>query len=185
MGKQFPELSDKHREYISRQHIFFTATAAPTGRVNVSPRSTSSLRIVSRNKALYLDRIGSGSETAAHLKLSDRMTIMFCAVEGPPQIMRLYGNGRVIARGCAEYAELLETHFGGEEMRGARQIVMLDFDLVQTSCGFGVPLFDYKGERDSLGRWANAKSNDELEAYQRQNNMASIDGFPTGLFEDA
>jgi hypothetical protein len=185
MAKQFSELSDQHRDYVSRQHIFFTASAAPTGRVNVSPCPTAALRIVSPNSLVYLDRIGSGNETAAHLKLSDRMTIMFCAVEGPPQIMRLYGKGRIIPRGTAEYGELLDAHFNGDEIWGARQLVALDFDLVQTSCGFGVPLYTYEGERKSLDNWAAAKTAGDLEAYQREKNMVSMDGFPTGLFEDA
>ena len=106
------------------------------------------------------------------------------SVEGPPQIMRLYGQGRIIPRGTSEYAELLEASFNGEEIWGTRQLVLLDIDLVQTSCGFGVPLFDYQGERQSLDRWVENKSAEDLKAYQRERNMVSMDGFPTGLFED-
>ncbi|MEP3670875.1 MAG: pyridoxamine 5'-phosphate oxidase family protein [Roseibium sp.] len=185
MAKQFPELTDAHRSYIARQHIFFTPTAPPTGRVNVSPRSTTALKLLGPNALVYLDRTGSSNEAAAHLKLSDRMTIMFCAMDGPPQIMRLYGRGRIIRRGSAEYDALLDSAFAGDEPGGARQMVHLDFDLVQTSCGYGVPLHNYEGERPSLDNWAANKSAEELEAYQRQKNQVSIDGFPTGLFEDA
>ncbi|WP_346911764.1 pyridoxamine 5'-phosphate oxidase family protein [uncultured Roseibium sp.] len=185
MAKQFAELSDQHRAFIERQHIFFTATAAPTGRVNVSPRPTTALKVLSPNTVVYMDRTGSGNETAAHLRQINRMTVMFCAVDGPPQIMRLYGRGQILRSGTEAYAELLASAFGGEEPVGARQIVRLDFDLVQTSCGYGVPLYDYQGERPSLENWAAAKTPEEMEAYQRENNQVSIDGFPTGMFEDA
>ncbi len=185
MAKQFSELSDQHRAFIERQHIFFTATAAPTGRVNVSPRPTTALKVLSPNTVVYMDRTGSGNETAAHLRQINRMTIMFCAVDGPPQIMRLYGKGQILRHGTAAYAELLESAFGGEEPLGARQIVRLDFDVVQTSCGYGVPLYDYQGERQSIENWAAAKTPEEMEAYQRENNQVSIDGFPTGMFEEA
>jgi len=185
MAKQFAELSDQHRAFIERQHIFFTATAAPTGRVNVSPRPTTALKVLSPNTAVYMDRTGSGNETAAHLRQLNRMTIMFCAVDGPPQIMRLYGKGQILRRGTAAYAKLLSSAFGGDEPAGARQIVRLDFDVVQTSCGYGVPLYDYQGERPSIENWSEAKTPEEMEAYQREHNQVSIDGFPTGMFEDA
>ncbi|WP_417676983.1 pyridoxamine 5'-phosphate oxidase family protein [Roseibium sp.] len=185
MAKQFSELSDQHRAFIERQYIFFTATAAPTGRVNVSPRPTTALKVLSPNTVVYMDRTGSGNETAAHLRQINRMTIMFCAVDGPPQIMRLYGKGQILRHGTAAYAELLESVFDGEEPLGARQIVRLDFDLVQTSCGYGVPLYDYQGERQSIENWAAAKTPEEMEAYQRENNQVSIDGFPSGMFEEA
>ena len=185
MAKQFSELSDQHRAFIERQHIFFTATAAPTGRVNVSPRPTTALKVLSPNTVVYMDRTGSGNETAAHLRQINRMTIMFCAVDGPPQILRLYGKGQILRYGTAAYAELLDSAFGGEEPLGARQVVRLDFDLVQTSCGYGVPLYDYQGERQSIENWAAAKTPEEMEAYQRENNQVSIDGFPTGMFEEA
>jgi Pyridoxamine 5'-phosphate oxidase len=184
MAKQFPKLEPAHREFILRQHIFFTASAAEIGRVNVSPRSTNALKLLGDNTLVYLDRTGSGNETAAHLRATGRMTVMFCAVEGPPLIMRLYGKGRIIPRQSPEYVELLASEFGGEEPLGARQIVRLDFDLVQTSCGYGVPLFQHSGERDSLDNWAKAKGPDGIAAYWREKNSRSIDGFPTGMFDD-
>ena len=122
--------------------MFFTASAGPTGRVNISPRSTDMFRVLSDNAVMYLDRTGSGNETAAHLRIDPRLTIMFCAVEGPPLIMRLYGQGRVIHRDSEEYADLLANLFDNDPPLGARQRVRLDFDLVQTSCGYGVPLFE-------------------------------------------
>jgi Pyridoxamine 5'-phosphate oxidase len=184
MAKQFPKLESNHADFIRSQNIFFTASAGDIGRVNVSPRSTNALRILTDNAVLYLDRTGSGNETAAHLRANGRMTVMFCAVEGPPLIMRLYGLGRVIRRNSAEYAELLASHFANEEPLGARQMVRLDFDLVQTSCGYGVPLFQHEGERDSMDRWAEAKGADGIKAYWREKNSKSIDGFHTGMFDD-
>lgn len=183
MAKQFSEISDQHRAWIDRQHVFFTASAAPTGRVNVSPRPTTALRVLGPNAVVYLDRTGSGNETAAHLRLSDRLTIMLCAFDGPPQIMRLYGKGKILRRDGADYADLLASAFAGEEPHGARQMVRLDVDIVQTSCGYGVPLFDYQGERASIENWTDAKTEEELDAYRRQNNQISIDGFASGMFE--
>ena len=185
MAKQFPQLEQHHVEFIGRQHMFFTATAAPSGRVNLSPRGTDQLRVLDNSSVVYLDRTGSGNETAAHLRLIPRMTIMFCAVEGPPLILRLYGNGRILPRNGPDYERILNENFGGLEPLGARQMVRLDFDLVQTSCGYGVPLYDYQGERDTMDRWAEAKGPDGIDAYWHEKNQHSIDGFPSGMFEDA
>jgi len=183
MAKFFPALEPHHRHYIAAQHMFFTASAAPTGHVNMSPRSTDMFRVLGDNAVIYLDRTGSGNETAAHLKIDSRLTIMFCAVAGPPLIMRLFGQGRVIHRDSAEFASLLQEHFAGKAPLGARQMVRLDFDLVQTSCGYGVPLFEYQQERTQMDAWAKAKGVDGIESYWREKNEVSLDGFPTGLFE--
>lgn len=184
MAKDFPALTSHHREFIARQHIFFTASAAAGTRINLSPRSTDCFRVLSDNSACYLDRTGSGNETAAHLLADGRLTIMFCAMAGPPLILRLYGRGRTISRGSDEYRELLAAHFAGTEPLGARQIIRLDFDRVKTSCGYGVPLHEYKGERDTMDKWALAKGPEGLEAYWREKNLTSIDGLPTGLLDD-
>jgi hypothetical protein len=108
---------------------------------------------------------------------------MFCAFAGPPLILRLYGHGKTLGRGSREYSDLLASAFANEERPGSRQIVVLDVDLVQTSCGYGVPLFAYVDERPTLTRWAEAKGEDRLEEYRRLKNRFSIDGLPTGLFE--
>ena len=184
MGKQFPSLDASHREFISRQRIFFAASAAPDARVNLSPRGTDAFAVIDERTVAYLDRTGSGNETAAHLKADGRLTIMFCAFDGPPNIMRLYGRGEVLHRGSSAYRELLKSAFGGVEPAGARQIVRLHVDRVQTSCGYGTPLFDYRGERPSLDNWARSKGEDGLEAYRRENNLVSIDGLPTGLLDE-
>jgi hypothetical protein len=184
MAKDFPALTRQHRDFIARQHMFFTASAAAGTRINISPRATDMFRVIDDNAVVYLDRTGSGNETAAHLLADGRLTIMFCAVEGPPLILRLYGRGSVLKRGGGDYQRLLQDEFAGTEPLGARQMVRLDFDLVKTSCGYGVPLFDYREERDTMDRWAEAKGAEGIEAYRRQYNFASMDGLPTGMFED-
>jgi len=184
LAKQFPSISNDHRAFILRQHVFFVASAASGTRVNVSPRGVDSLRLLGLNRVAYLDRTGSGNETAAHIRAGGRMTIMFCAFEGPPSILRLYGYGTVHHRRSRKFARLLAEQFGGKAPLGTRQIVSLDIDLVQTSCGFGVPFFDYQGERTAMDKWANATGEAGIDAYWREKNVRSIDGLPTGLFED-
>ncbi len=181
MAKQYPCLDEALTGFIARQGIFFTATATAESRVNLSPREGSALRVLGPNAACYLDQTGSGAETAAHLHADGRMTIMFCAFQGPPMILRLYGRGTSLPRGGADYAALLASHYAGQEPPGARQIVRLDLDLVQTSCGYGVPLFQPQGERDNLHRWAVAKGEDGLAAYRAEKNARSIDGLPSFL----
>lgn len=181
MGKQFPSMEPAHREFIERQHIFFNASAASKGRVNVSPRDVAALRILDPNSAVYLDLTGSGNETAAHMLADGRLTFMFCAFEGAPLILRLYGRGRILPRHSPEYVALLASHYDNIEPPGARQMVHLAVDLVQTSCGMNVPFYDYVSERDQLHRWAEVKGEATLEDYRRQKNTYSIDGFPTGL----
>lgn len=184
MAKDYPSLTEHHRDFIARQHMFFTASAAAGTRINISPRSTDMLRVIGDNSIVYLDRTGSGNETAAHLRADGRLTMMFCAVDGPPLILRLYGRGRALKRGSEEYARLLATEFGNTAPLGARQMVQLDFDLVKTSCGYGVPLFDYREERETMDKWARAKGEDGIEAYWREKNLVSMDGLPTGMDED-
>lgn len=184
MAQQFAQIEPAQRDFILRQHMFFVATAAAGSRVNLSPKGLDALRVLGPNAVAYLDRTGSGNETAAHLHNGGRLTLMFCAFEGPPRILRLYGRGRILRRGTPDYARLLTEAFDGEEPLGARQIIVLDVDLVQTSCGFGVPLYDYRGERPALAKWAESKGADGLEAYRREHNAPSIDGLSTGLLEE-
>ena len=181
MAKQFSHIEPAHAAFIAEQHIFFTASAAATGRINISPRGADAFRVLNPNTVAYLDQTGSGNETAAHLRASGRLTIMFCGFENVPMILRLYGHGRSLWRGTPEYAALLETAFGNEEAPGARQIIRLDIEMVQTSCGYGVPLFDFKEERPTLRRWAENQGEDGVAAYWRQKNVYSIDGFETGV----
>jgi Pyridoxamine 5'-phosphate oxidase len=184
LAKQFQHIEPAHRDFILRQKIFFNASATTSSRVNVSPRDVASLRVLDENTVLYLDRTGSGNETAAHLRADGRLTLMFCSFEGPPMVLRLYGKGRVLRRDSTEYRDLLIAEFSGEEPLGARQMVVLNIELVQTSCGYNVPLFEFTSERDTLTRWAEAKGPEGIELYWRTKNLRSIDDLPTGLLDD-
>lgn len=181
MATQYPRIEPPIARFIAKQKIFFTATATGDSRINLSPRSTDALRVLDENRVCYLDLTGSGSETSAHLLADGRMTIMFCAFEGPPMILRLYGRGRSLFHGTPEYAERLAASYDGEAPLGARQIVELTADLVQTSCGYAVPLFSHEGERDVLDRWAEGKGAEGLVAYRAEKNAVSLDGLPTGM----
>jgi hypothetical protein len=181
MAKQFDRLDPQHIAFIGRQHLFFTASAAADGRVNLSPKGLGGFRVLGPTSVCWLDLTGSGAETAAHLLHDGRLTVMFCAFDGVPMILRLYGRGRSLLRHSLEYNALLAEAFEGEEPAGARQIVRMDVDLVQTSCGFGVPLYDYQGERDSLIRWAETQGEAGLTAYRAEKNALSLDGLPTGI----
>lgn len=184
MAKALESIDQRLRDFIGKQKIFFTASAAAGGRVNVSPKDGASLRILDELKVAYLDQTGSGNETAAHVRANGRLTLMFCAFEGAPMILRLYGSANVLGRRGAEYSKLLVSAFEGVEPPGARQIVVLGIERVQTSCGYGVPLFDYAGERDTLRRWAESKGDAGLREYRRQKNAVSIDGLATGLVDE-
>jgi len=184
MAKQFASMTPAHCDFIARQRIFFTASATASSRVNVSPRPTAALRVLNERAVAYLDLTGSGSETAAHLRVDGRITLMFCALDEPPSILRLYGRGVSLPRNSSGYSRLLASAFESEEPLGARQIVNIDIDLVQTSCGYGVPLFQYVGERETLRRWAEQKGDAGLEEYRRVKNARSLDGLPTGFFEE-
>ena len=182
MAREFPCLQDNHREFIGRQHVFFTASAAAGSHVNLSPRSTETFRVLGPDRIAYLDLTGSGNETSAHLRAGGRATVMFCAFDGPPLILRLYGRGRAVVRGTADYLALLAAHFGREPV-GARQFIELELDLVKTSCGYGVPLFGFEGERPSLANWLDTKGEEGLAAYRRAHNLVSMDGLPASPLE--
>lgn len=184
MAKQFPHLSDDLADFIRRQQIFFCGSAADDTRVNITPRPTEYLRITGPNEALFLDLTGSSNETAAHMLADGRMTLMFCAYAGPPMILRLYGTGRRVARNEAEFDALWAQHFEGDVPVNARQIFVQSFDLVQTSCGYGVPLFEYQKERPSLRNWAADKSPEDIRAYWEKKNVTSMDGLPTEILKD-
>jgi len=183
LAKQFPSIDDAIRRFIERQHIFFTGSAAAGTRVNISPRSTRDFRVLGEHRVCYLDLTGSGNETAAHLLADGRLTIMFCAFDGPPKILRLYGQGVSHRHDSARFQELLADRFDGEAPLGTRKIVELAVDLVQTSCGYGVPEFDYVGERTVLDDWAEKKGADGIQDYWREKNVVSMDGLPTGLLD--
>ncbi len=181
MARFYPALEDKHRDFIAAQKIFFTASGTATGRLNLSPKGMDSLRVLSPSRVAYLDLTGSGNETAAHLKHDGRLTLMWCSFDADPLILRLYGRGRAVRRQDADWAEL-RTHFPA--LPGERQLIVLDVDAVQTSCGYAVPTYTYVGERETLARWAEKKGPVGLLDYWREKNQVSIDGLPTGLLED-
>jgi hypothetical protein len=178
MGKKLEAISEQLKSFIENQKIFFVGTAAETGRVNISPKGMDSFRVINENKIVWLNLTGSGNETAAHLLRNNRMTIMFCAFEGKPMILRLYGQANIYHPKDPMFQQY-STLF--KEEAGARQIIEMDVDLVQTSCGYAVPLMDFKEERDVLRKWAEHKGQDQIEQYWEEKNTLSIDGFETGI----
>ena len=181
MAKFFPQLDKALRDFIAEQKIFFTATAPADGRINLSPKGMDTLRCLDEHTVAYLDLTGSGNETAAHLAENGRMTIMFCSFSESPQILRLYGRGRVVREGDAEW-DTLRAHFSSS-YPGERQIIILEVESAQTSCGFAVPVFELKQERQRLVEWTLKKGEDGIREYRREKNRVSIDGLPTHLPE--
>jgi hypothetical protein len=177
MGKQHTEMDEGLRGFIARQHLFFVATApsGATGHVNVSPKGANLLRVIGPREIAYLDCVGSGVETIAHLRQNGRITLMFCAFDGPPNILRLHGTGEVIEPQEQGFP-LLAPLFGA--VPGARAIIRIRVQRIADSCGFGVPLFAYRGGRTQLTAWAERKGEAGLQEYQRQRNSKSIDGLP-------
>jgi hypothetical protein len=180
MGKVVESITPALQNFIAEQHLFFVASAPLTGEghVNLSPKGMDSLRVLSPHRVAYIDLIGSGNETSAHLHENGRITFMWCAFNGKPDIVRLYGKGHVVLPDDAEWAELSPLF---PQYINARQIIVADIDRVQTSCGYAVPLMDYVGERDTLTRWAEAKGDEGLVNYVCEKNVESIDGLPTPI----
>ncbi|TNC50702.1 pyridoxamine 5'-phosphate oxidase family protein [Rubellimicrobium rubrum] len=180
MAKQFSSFEAAHEAFIKDQAIYFVATAAPDGHVNVSPKGRDSLRILGPNRLAWRNLTGSGNETAAHLLRANRMTVMWCSFTTRPLILRAYGTASVIHRDEPGW-DLMDALFPPEP--GVRQIFDMSVELVQTSCGYAVPFMDFRSERDTLNQWAEAKGEDGVERYWQEKNRRSIDGFPTGLPE--
>ena len=163
--------------WIANQRVFFVATAplGANGHINNSPKGGDAFRVLGPMEVVYQDYTGSGAETAAHLRENGRIVIMFCAFEGAPQILRLHGRGTVVLPGDGQFAAL-EKHF--PEKPGTRAFVHVAVERVSVSCGYAVPLLDFRGQRDALDKWANAKGPDKLKEYRIQKNQLSIDGLP-------
>ena len=180
MGKFHSSIGEKHQEFIEAQHMFFVSTAplSPTAHINLSPKGLDSFGVLSPNRVAYMDIVGSGNETSAHLLENGRITFMFCAFSGPPNILRLYGTGKTVLPGDEEWHDL-SSHF--IILPSTRQIIVADIDKVQTSCGFSVPLYRYNGERDHAEKWAAKKGAEGLELYKKEKNLVSLDGLPTAL----
>lgn len=176
MGKAFAALDDKLIGWIGEQHVFFVASAPNEGgHVNVSPKGHDSLRVLSPTEVAYLDLTGSGAETIAHTRENGRLTIMFCAFTGPPQILRLFGDGEAHPVGSPRFEELAPRF---DRLPGARSIVTLAIERVQTSCGYSIPFLDFREERPTLQQWAARKGDGGLAEYWAERNAESIDGLP-------
>jgi hypothetical protein len=187
MGKVFDRIDDHLRDWIARQALFFVGTAplAADGHVNVSPKGPiGSLRVLGDRTVAYLDIIGSGAETIAHLRENGRIVVMLCAFEGPPRILRLHGRGEVIAPDDSRFAELMERcDFDDPAVAESRRsIILVHVERIADSCGYGVPLLSYGGEREHARKWAEKKlrvgGTQALADYQRKKNAESLDGLP-------
>ncbi|MDJ0510268.1 MAG: pyridoxamine 5'-phosphate oxidase family protein [Crocosphaera sp.] len=181
MSKFYESLTPELITFIKEQKMFFTATAPREGRINLSPKGIDTFRCLDEQNVGYLDLTGSGNETAAHLEENGRMTIMFCSFSEKPLILRLYGQGKVIHPRDQEWNNFSD-HF--PTFDGQRQIIILNVTSAQTSCGFGVPLYEYQENRDTLIEWATKKGEASIYEYWQQKNQTSIDGLPTKLLEE-
>lgn len=182
MAKRFDALGADHIAFIEAQHMFFTGSAAATGRVNISPKGMDTLRVLGPNRIAFLNLTGSGNETAGHLREDPRLTLMWCGFEKRPLILRCYGSARMIQHSDPDWSAMLELF---PDLPGARQICDVKIDMVQSSCGYAVPFMDYAGERDTLRHWAEDKGYDGLRAYWAEKNAETLDGRPTGIEADA
>ncbi|MFV0320828.1 MAG: pyridoxamine 5'-phosphate oxidase family protein [Alphaproteobacteria bacterium] len=178
MAAFFETLTKKHIEFIEKQHMFFVATAPNDGRINLSPKGMDSLKVIDENTIVWLNYTGSGNETAAHIAENGRMTLMFCSFEQKPLILRLYGKAELIYRNHEKWKDYIE--FWGET-KEMRQFFELKIEMVQTSCGFSVPYYEYQGERGTLMDYWQPKTADEIKTYWQEKNSRSIDGLPTGI----
>ena len=178
MSQQFPGISSSIKSFIEKQKIYFVGTADVDGRVNLSPKGSDSLRVLDGNRVAWMNLTGSGNETAAHLLGVNRITMMFCSFEEKPIILRLYGTAKVVHPIDVEWSALNALF---PSNLGARQIFDVSVNIVQTSCGFQVPYYEYQGERDMLEKWSIKRGREGIEQYWKDENLYSIDGKPTGL----
>lgn len=175
MGRQIPELTLPLIEFIKNQKMFFVATAMDEGSVNLSPKGLDSLRVINSQRVIWLNLTGSGNETAIHLEHKNRITLMFCAFEGDPLILRLYGTAKVYSYKSPEW----EEHIGlFPEIAGGRQLVDVHIEKVQTSCGMGIPIMEYQHQRQELVDWAQKQGESGLKKYWEKKNTVSLDGLP-------
>jgi hypothetical protein len=176
MAKFYTRLDDGLQKFIGEQKMFFTATSPAEGRINLSPKGMDTFRCFDEGRRVaYLDLTGSGNETAAHLSENGRMTVMFCSFSEQPLILRIYGRGRVVRPVDEEWSSLRPLF---PVLPGERQIVLLEVESAQTSCGFAVPVYELKEERRRLVEWTLGKGEDGIRDYRREKNQVSIDGLP-------
>jgi len=182
MGRAHDEITPGIAEWLAGQHLFFVATAplSAEGHVNLSPKGYDTFRVLDTRRVAYLDLTGSGIETVAHVRENGRITLLFCAFDGPPRLVRLYGRARVVEPRDEAWAPLAAVFTGH---RGARAVIDVAVTEVRDSCGYSVPLMAYQGERERLAEWASNRSEEELEQYRRTRNASSLDGL-AGLAGD-
>ena len=180
MAKFNTKITNRTQQFIEAQKVFFVATAPKNGRINLSPKGMDSFRVVSENNVQWLSVTGSGNETAAHLLEDNRITIMFCAFEGAPNIVRIYGTSKEIKPKDAAWNDFIHNF---PTIPGARQIFDITIDSVQSSCGMSIPFYQYQGERNQLNDWAEEKGQQEIEQYWEDRNQTSIDGLPTNILK--
>ncbi|QHT68069.1 pyridoxamine 5'-phosphate oxidase family protein [Rhodocytophaga rosea] len=177
MGKQFVSIDSATQVFIENQKLFFVATAG-SGKVNLSPKGMDTLRILDSNRVVWLNLTGSGNETAAHLLEYNRITLMFCAFEGKPNIIRLYGKANVYHHNDPQWNELIHLF---PKLPGSRQIIDVQVELVQSSCGMSVPFMAYQAEREDLKHWTEKQGEDRIREYWERKNAVSLDGKPSGI----
>ncbi|KAF9903024.1 hypothetical protein EC991_004275 [Linnemannia zychae] len=185
MGVFYDNIHETHKTWINKQKVVFISTAPldPNGKVNLSPKGYSCFRVIGPNQVCYLDLTGSGIETLSHIQENGRITIMFCAFEGGPKILRLFGIGSIHRVGSPTYKALFATHYSPEncdiyDANGIRSIIFVDVYKVGISCGWGVPFYEYKGPRQTLYRFSGKKTNEQIAAYWAEGNTHSLDGLP-------
>ncbi|HFE65782.1 MAG TPA: pyridoxamine 5'-phosphate oxidase family protein [Chloroflexi bacterium] len=176
MAKFYEELTPKLQDFIARQHIFFVATAPVDGRINLSPKGMDTFRVLDGGRVAFMNLTGSGNETAAHLADDGRITIMFCSFDEKPLILRLYGHAQAIHHYDQAWNDFVHLF---PESAGNRNIILMTVHSVQSSCGFGVPLYEYLDERGTLAKTTEAKGKDGIQKYWVEKNQISIDGLPT------
>lgn len=175
MGDVYEAIDDKLQRFIAAQHVFFVATAPHEGHVNVSPKGLDSLRVLGPREIAYIDYVGSGAETIAHVRENGRITIMLCSFEGPPKVLRLHGRGEIVEPQDPAFDDLARNFT--PDMT-PRSIVRVDVERISDSCGYGVPVMTFEAERTLLRQWSEKKGDGKLVIYQSEKNAASIDGLP-------
>ncbi len=175
MGKLFDEITPELKKWIVKQKMFFVATAPLSAdqHINCSPKGLDSFRVLDTHTVAYQDLTGSGIETIAHLRENKRIVIMFCAFDGPPKIVRLHGTGEAIVPGDTDFDTLLKEF---PNRRGTRSFIRIQVTRISDSCGYSVPLYEFKKDRDVLDKWVDAKTDEQIKEYRLAKNRESIDG---------
>jgi hypothetical protein len=177
MGKVFEAIDAKMERWLTAQKMFFVATApvGDDGHVNLSPKGLDTFAVLGPTTVAYLDLTGSGAETIAHLRQNGRICLMFCAFEGAPRIVRIHGEGEAL---LPDHPEFARSMLRFPDLPGVRSIIRVEASRLSDSCGYSVPLYEFKGHRDQLTRWAEHKGPEGLIAYRTKRNATSLDGLP-------